>query len=236
MHYQPLLQLRACHCSASRPRQDTHRTTAKHPLLLLLQPWEEGCSPCRPHKPRPLQLFWLHYENLLHCRNASLASQVHYALSVEYLPVVSICEQLIWSTKIRGIIILPSLALYTCTWQVYGWQNLTFKSFYGTQFYLLAWWNVQSAYWKNNTSITRSILATLKGWLREHRGACRLHCKTWHTQLRQSWNKYLLVGNTKMPSLAEMDGSEESRLNFKGKKSNKDVPTSISHIYLYTDL
>lgn len=112
--------------------------------------------------------------------------------------------------EIQDTITLPSLALYTCLWQVCGWQNLTFKSFYDTQFYLLVCWNFQSAYWKNNTSMRRSILAILKGLLSEHGGAHRLHGKTWHTQLGQSWNT-MLVGNTKMPPLTEMDSSEESR-------------------------
>ena len=114
--------------------------------------------------------------------------------------------------EIRDTITLPSLALYTCLWQVCGWQNLTFKSFYGTQFYLLVCWNFQSAYWKNNTSITRSTLATLKGLLSEHGGARRLRGKTSCTQLGQSWST-TPVGNTEMPSLTEMDGSEESRRN-----------------------
>lgn len=108
--------------------------------------------------------------------------------------------------EIRDTITLPSLALYTCLWQVCGWQNLTFKSFYGTQFYLLVCWNFQSAYWKNNTSIPRSILLSEPG------GARRLHGKTWRRQLRESWNT-MLVGNTKMPPLTETDGSEESRWN-----------------------
>lgn len=98
-----LLQLQVARGRFSRPPKDACRGTATPPLLLLACPRMKAALPAdlpnhagQPETLKcPLQLFWLHYKKLLHCRNASLASQVHYALTVEQLPAVSICEQLI---------------------------------------------------------------------------------------------------------------------------------------------
>lgn len=95
--------LQVAHCWFSGPPKDTCRVNSSPPLLLLFCPQVKAALPAAlPNHAGwaealrcPLQLFWLHYKKLLHCRNASLASQVHYALTVEELPAVSICEQLI---------------------------------------------------------------------------------------------------------------------------------------------
>lgn len=126
----------------------------------------QGCSPADlPNLPGwaqtipcPLQLFWLPYKKLLHCRNAKFG--LPSPLCFECGTVASSQHLQAINTKhcdVRDPITLPSLALKTCLWQVCGWQNLTFKSFYSPQCYLLACWNLQSAYQKDNTSVTRSI-------------------------------------------------------------------------------
>lgn len=121
------------------------------------------------------------------------------AASSQHLQAINIKHCEIWDT-----ITLPSLDLNTYLWQICGWQNLTFKSFYSMQFYLVVCWNFQSAHWKNNASIMTRILSVLKGSLTQRGGAHRLYGKTWCTPLGQSWST-VLGGDAEINAISHRD-------------------------------
>lgn len=118
--------------------------------------------------------------------------------------------------EVRDPITLPSLALKTCLWQVCGRQNLTFKSFCSPQFYLLACWNLQGAYWKDNTSVTRSWRVTEWAWRGSQAAWQNL------TQVIRTVLEYWAARPYK-PAISErwmaLKRADET---LKGKNSNKD--------------
>lgn len=76
------------------------------------------------------------------CKNANLAQNIHLVSSIQWLPTVSICQQLVQSEMRAELPQFPPLL--EDLWQL--WQKLTLNSFCCMQCHLLTCSNFQSAY------------------------------------------------------------------------------------------